>query len=104
MPGTAASVVTTVSEALPEQQFREAFQRFESVLQSRDSGSGASSAVHENAGSIPSLSSLAAYNEVPFSPPPRVPSGCSQAAPMEESTADNALGCTVAYIDPSCHK
>ncbi|CAC9524738.1 hypothetical protein LINJ_32_1580 [Leishmania infantum JPCM5] len=104
IPGTAAGVVTTMSEALRDRQFREAFQRFESVLQSRDSISGASSAVREDAGSIPGLSSLAAYNEVPFSPPPRAPSGYSEAAPMEESAADNALGSAVAHIGPLRHK
>ncbi|GET91486.1 hypothetical protein LtaPh_3216100 [Leishmania tarentolae] len=71
--GTAASAVTTVSEVLRDQQFREAFQRFEGVLQCQDSGTGVSSAVHESIVSVPALSSLAAYKEVEFSPPPRLP-------------------------------
>ncbi|KAG5470553.1 hypothetical protein LSCM1_01797 [Leishmania martiniquensis] len=100
---SAASVVTSVSEARREQQFRETFERFESALQHRDTVSGASSAVRARAGSFSDFSAYEDRGRMPSSPPPRVPLGQCAPVPMDASVEDDALGTTVAYADLVYH-
>ncbi|KAG5494697.1 hypothetical protein JIQ42_02312 [Leishmania sp. Namibia] len=70
---TAASVVTSVSEARRDQQFRETFERFGSAIQYRVIASGASSVARESAVSPSGFRSLEAQKMMPFSPPLRMP-------------------------------